>query len=272
MDTTPDARTPPTATTLKTCCASAYQSEWATLLLGASFHPGGLALTERLGAALGLKAGQRVLDVAAGQGTSAIHLARTFGCEVVGVDYGGAAMQRATEAAAAAGVAHRVTFMAGDAEQLPLPSASFDAVLCECAFCTFPDKPLAASEFARVLRLGGRVGLSDLTRSGAIPDDLQGLLAWIACIADAQPLDEYARYLAEAGLRVDLVEPHDDALHALARDIQGKLLGAELLVKLKKLDVPNLDFAQAKALAAAASRAINAGQFGYAIVTATRAD
>ena len=63
---------------IKMCCAAAYQSEWATWLLGESFHPGGVALTEHLGRTLGLTPNMRVLDVAAGKGTSAIYLAQTF--------------------------------------------------------------------------------------------------------------------------------------------------------------------------------------------------
>ena len=67
------------ATEIKTCCASLYESDWTRLLLGDSFHPGGLNLTERLGELLDLGPGQRVLDVAAGVGTSAIFLARLRG-------------------------------------------------------------------------------------------------------------------------------------------------------------------------------------------------
>ena len=255
---------------VKSCCAAAYSSEWARLLLGDSFHPGGSALTERLGALLELGPRKRVLDVAAGKGASAIYLARTFGSEVVGVDYGGANVQAATQTAEAAGVSHLVRFEEGDAERLIAADGSYDAVMCECAFCTFPDKPAAAAEMMRVLRPGGRVGLSDLTRAGAIPPDLEGLLAWIACIADAQPLSDYQRYLAEAGLRVDVVETHDDALAGLVADIRAKLLGAELLIKLKKIDAPNVDFEQARTLARAADKAVKARKFGYAIVTASR--
>jgi arsenite methyltransferase len=255
---------------LKTCCAAAYQSEWARLLLGESFHPGGLALTERLGMLLGLGPGQRVLDVAAGQGTSAIFLARRFGCAVVGVDYGGDMMRKATEAAERAGLAQLVQFEQGDAERLPFADGAFDALICECAFCTFPDKRAAAAEFRRVLRPGGQVGLSDLTRSAPVPEELQGLLAWIACIADAQPLAQYARYLQDAGLHVDLTEQHDDALRNLVQEIRAKLLGAELLVKLKKIDLPNANFEQAKALARAAAEAVKAGTFGYALMTAAK--
>ena len=64
-------------------------------------------------------------------------------------------------------MAHLVRFEQGDAERLTLDDGQFDAVICECAFCTFPDKRAAAAEFARVLKPGGTVGLTDLTRSGA---------------------------------------------------------------------------------------------------------
>ena len=254
---------------LKTCCANVYQSDWARLLLGDSFHPGGTALTRHLGDLLHLGPNQRVLDVAAGQGTSAIHLAQCFGCTVLGIEYSRDAVAHANQAAQVAGVAQLVTFEQGDAEQLPVPAASFDAVICECAFCTFPNKTVAASEFRRVLKPGGQVGLSDLTRKGEIPEDLQGLLAWIACIADAQPLEDYVRYLAETGLTVQLVEQHDEALSDMVRDIQGKLLGTELLMKLNKFQLPGeIDFEQAKKMAKAAATAIKAQKFGYAVVTA----
>ncbi len=256
---------------VKSCCANVYQSEWARLLLGDSFHPGGTVLTAYLGAALRLGPGQRVLDVAAGQGTSAIHLAQCFGCTVQGIEYSRVAVERATQAARTAGAAHLVTFEQGDAEQLPVPATSFDVVLCECAFCTFPNKAMAASEFVRMLSPGGRLGLSDLTRKGEIPAELQGLLAWIACIADAQPLENYVQYLTDTGLTIQLVEQHDEALSGLVRDIQGKLLGTELLVKLKKITLPGeIDVEQAKTMAKAVATAIQARQFGYAVVTATK--
>lgn len=258
------------AVELKSCCAAVYQSNWAKLLLGESFHPGGMELTGRLGSLLDIGAGKRVLDVAAGQGTSALFLAQRFGCGVVGVDYGSESVRKGNDAAEAAGLAQQVRFQQGDAERLPVDDGSFDAIVCECAFCTFPDKRTAASEFARVLRPGGRVGLSDLTRAGQAPPELEGLLAWIACIADAQPLDRYVHYLEGAGLRVDLAEQCNDALSGLVQEIRTKLLGAELLVKLKRIELPNVDFEQAKTMARAAANAVNVGKVGYAVVTATK--
>jgi arsenite methyltransferase len=271
MDTKRDVTTMPGDTEVKACCATVYQSDWARLLLGDSFHPGGLALTEHLGTLLDLGPGRSVLDIASGQGASAIRLAQHFGCTVLGIEYGSQAVQQATECAAAGGVAHLVSFRQGDAEHLPVPGRTFDAVICECAFCTFPNKAYAASEFWRVLKPGGQVGLSDVTRTGEVPEDLRELLAWIACIADAQPVEHYMRYLTTAGLVVNLVERWDDTLAELVHEIQGKLLGVEMLARLKKIELPGtIDFEQAKALAKSAAAAIQAGKFGYAVIVATR--
>src|SRR5258708_21479657 len=167
------------AVAVKTCCATVYESDAGRLLLGDSFHPGGIRLTEHLGTLLHLGPEQRVLDIAAGPGRSAIALAQRFGCQVLGIEYSSDTVKKATETASEAGVAHLVTFQQGDAECLPVADETFDAVICECAFCTFPDKPTAASEFWRVLKSGGQMGLSDLTRTGDVPVELQGLLAWI---------------------------------------------------------------------------------------------
>lgn len=252
---------------VKSCCATLYEGDFARLLLGDSFHPGGLRLTRQLGELLDLRPGLRVLDVASGKGESAIFLARQFGCEVVGIDFGVENVKESAARASDAGMAQLVQFRQGDAEKIDFPNAEVDALVCECAFCTFPDKRAAAAEFARVLKPGGKVGLSDLTRSKSLPPELEGLLAWIACIADARPAAEYVAYLEAAGVNGLKVEPHDEALAEMVRDIQGKLLGAELMSKLKKLDIAGVDFAQAKALARAAADAVRTQTLGYAIVT-----
>ena len=202
---------------IKACCARLYESNWARLLLGDAFHPGGLALTQRLGRLLDLKSNSRVLDVAAGKGTSAIYLAQHFGCRVVGIEYSLKNVVAASSAAEAAGVSDQVKFKMGDAESLPFGDSEFDALICECAFCTFTDKSAAAFEFGRVLRPGGRLGLSDVTRAGSLPRELSGLLAWIACLGDAQPVEQYAKYLSKAGLVVEGVENHDEALGEMVR-------------------------------------------------------
>lgn len=251
---------------VKACCAAAYESGLARMLLGDSFHPGGLELTRRLGELLDLRTGVRVLDVASGKGESAIFLARHFGCEVVGLDFGAGNVEEATRRAEAAGLSELVTFRQGDAESIPFPDAAFDCAVCECAFCTFPDKSAASREFARVLRRPGSIGLSDLTRLGPIPSDLEGVLAWVACIADARPVAEYTAHLENAGFHRMKVEAHDDALLKMARDVQTRLLGLEVMIGLKKLDLPGVDLGQAKQFARSAMKAIQAGVLGYSLI------
>jgi ubiquinone/menaquinone biosynthesis C-methylase UbiE len=229
-----------------------------------------MKLTTRLGHLLGVGPGSRVLDVASGNGASAICLAERFGCEVLGVDYSDQNVQLANSAATDKGLHSLVRFQQGDAEDLAFPDGTFDAIVCECAFCVFPNKSRAVHEFARVLRSGGRVGLSDLTRGSELPVELHGLLAWIACIADAQPVELYHQYLLSAGMDIGLTELHDDALADLVRQIQGKLLGAEIMAGLKRLDLTGVDLTAAKQMAKAALKAIEQGQLGYIMLIAEK--
>jgi arsenite methyltransferase len=255
---------------VKVCCAAAYDNDAVALILGQSYHPGGLALTRRLATALGLRAGQRVLDVASGPGTTAVLLADEFDVAVDGVDLGEASLRTAAAAAQAAGLTGRVTFVRGDAERLPFSDASFDAVVCECAFCTFPNKPTAAREFARVLRPGGRVGITDVTvAAGGLSDELAGLTGWIACLADARPAADYASLLTGTGLTVTVVEAHDGALARMVEQIDARLR----LIRLSAGNIPALagvDVGRVLDLTGQAARAVASGVAGYALLVAEK--
>ncbi|TQF02796.1 methyltransferase domain-containing protein [Kitasatospora acidiphila] len=266
--------------TLKACCASAYQSDAVTALLGTSLHPGGPALTRHLARTLELAPGMRVLDVASGTGSTALLLAAEFGCEVVGVDLGEQSVARARAAAEQAGLAMgvppvggrgRVTFRTGDAEQLPFPDGSFDAVMCECAFCTFPDKPTAALEFARVLRPGGRVGITDVTLAPSnLPPELAELAGWVACLADARPLERYAALLTAAGLHTVRTERHDDALRRMVEQIDARLRALRIAGAAVPGFAEPVDLDRALALTAHAARAVDDGTAGYALLVAQK--
>jgi arsenite methyltransferase len=258
------------STAIKQCCAAVYDSDAAKLLLGDSLHPGGDALTERLGRMLNLGPQTRVLDVAAGRGTSAFSLAARFGCEVIGLDYSPRNVEAAKRDASGRGLSRTVNFCCGDAERLPFADGAFDAIVCECALCTFPSKPSAAAEFARVVRPGGQVGLSDLTRQGTLPHQLESLAAWIACIADAQPLGEYVGLLAATGLKVVATEEHNGALIDFVNHVRSRLLVAEVMLGLNKPALPGFDIAVVKDFTQHALAAIRAGKLGYAIVIATK--
>ena len=255
---------------IKQCCANVYGSDAARYLLGDSFHPGGLRLTEELASLLALSPAASVLDVASGKGTTAFFLAERFGCRVTGIDLSEQNILDARNEASVRGLSQLVNFQLADAEALPFEAGMFETILCECAFCTFPSKKTAASEFNRVLKPGGRVGISDITRDGSPLPDLDGLLAWIACIGDAQPLESYARWLSEAGLRPSRAEPLNHYLQEMVQGIRSKILVAEIMIGLKKLDLPGLDLSDAKAFSKAAQDAIAANRLGYAIIVAVK--
>lgn len=257
-------------TALKQCCATAYESDAAELLLGDTLHPGGAEMTERLGRMLGLGPRMRVLDIAAGRGTGALTLATRFGCEVIGLDYSPRNIEVPKRCAGVRGMGDKITFYCGDAERLPFADALFDAIVCECALCTFPNKQAAAAEFARVLCAGGRVGLSDLTRQGTLPPELDSLAAWIACIADALPLTEYAALLTAAGLTVTATEQHDGALIDFVNQIRTRLLVTEVMAGLNKLALPGFDIAMVKDFTRHVLETTRAGKLGYAILTAAK--
>jgi len=252
---------------IKSCCANVYEHPLVQQLIGDSFHPGGIKLTERLGTMLGLSSKSHVLDVASGRGTSAIHLAKTFGCRVTGVDLSLRNVELAASQAEQEDVNERTQFVQGDAEKLEFESSQFDVVLCECALCTFPNKPLALSEFYRVLKAPGLVGITDLTRTGPLPSELSGLLSWVACIADALPAEEYLQLLSRAGFVLEGgYTATDESLSDMAKTMQKTLIGAKILKGLGKLDLPpsvNLD--EAVHVAKAALEAIDAKKLGYGI-------
>lgn len=254
-------------TDVKSCCAAAYSSDLVAMLLGEAYHPGGLALTRRLAGHLALRPGQEVLDVASGPGATARLLATEHRVRVTGVDLSKSNVGSATRQAA--GV-DGIRFQVGDAERLPLPEASVDAVVCECAFCTFPDKPTAAAELARVLRPGGRLGITDVTvEPDRLPGSLTGLAARVACIADARPASAYTTLLGEAGLRVTVTERHDEAMARMIDQIEARL---RLLTLTRRDQVTSLglDPGQASEVLAAAREAVAGGVIGYCLLVAAK--
>ncbi len=254
----------------KACCAASYGNDAVALVLGESYHPGGLALTRRLAERLSLRPGQSVVDVASGPGATARLLAIEYDVTVDGVDLGEATVAAARAATAEAGLGQRVRYHLGDAERIPLPDAAFDALVCECAFCTFPDKAAAAAEFARVLRPGGRVGITDVTITDTgLPDELSTLAAWVACIADARPVADYSRILSDAGLIVTHTEQHDDAIARMVEQIDARVRMLRMTAGTRLADA-GVDVDAVLRYCALANQAINDGLIGYALLIAEK--
>ena len=120
---------------------------------------------EQLAEAMDLRAGQTVLDVAAGNGNVSLAAARRW-CEVTSTDYVESLLARGRRRAEAEGL--KIKFQIADAEDLPFPDASFDAVVSTFGGMFSPDQDRTAEELVRVCKLGGRVGLANWTPEGFI--------------------------------------------------------------------------------------------------------
>jgi ubiquinone/menaquinone biosynthesis C-methylase UbiE len=120
---------------------------------------------ESLCEAVDLRAGQTVLDVAAGNGNCSLAAARRF-CSVTSTDYVAALLDNGRRRAE--GERLTIHFQEADAEALPFPDGSFDAVLSSFGVMFTPDQARSASELSRVCRSGGRIGLANWTPRGFI--------------------------------------------------------------------------------------------------------
>ena len=117
---------------------------------------------ERLLSWLDLSPGKVLLDVACGAGGPALRIAATTGCSVVGIDVHEQAVTTASSLAAQRGLGERAEFRSIDAAgPLPFPDAGFDAITCIDAINHFSDRPRVIAEWARLLKVGGRLLFTD---------------------------------------------------------------------------------------------------------------
>ena len=157
----PNAASPPAdLTAVKTRQQGAWSSgDYA--VVGATLQLVGEHLCETLD----LRAGQKVLDVAAGNGNATLAAARR-GCEVVSTDYVPALLERGKARATAEGF--NIDFRQADAEALPFADATFDVVVSTFGVMFTPNQERAAAEMARVCRPSGKIGLANWTPDGFI--------------------------------------------------------------------------------------------------------
>jgi len=154
-------------------------------------RPGGRRATEWLLAEAGLAANSQVLEVACNMGTTAIGVARRFGCRVTGVDRDADALAKARRAAQAAGLADRTDFRDGNALALPFADASFDVVINEAMLTMYGAvaKPRLVAEYRRVLKPGGRLLTHDVLISDNAPAEVMTQIR-VAINVQAEPLTE----------------------------------------------------------------------------------
>ena len=151
------------------------QAAWAAgdyAVIGTTLQIVGESLCE----AVDLRAGQRVLDVAAGNGNATLAAARRW-CDVLSTDYVASLLERAKARAAAEGLA--VQFEQADAEKLQFEDGAFDAVLSTFGVMFTPNQEQAAAEMARVCRSGGKIGLANWTPAGFVGEMFKAIARYL---------------------------------------------------------------------------------------------
>src|SRR4051812_39997086 len=171
-----------------------------------------------------LRPGERVLDLGSGGGIDVILSARRVGPtgRAIGLDMTDEMLALAQRNAADAGV-DNVEFVRGTIEAIPLPAASVDVVISNCVINLAADKAAVLSEIARVLKPGGRVGVSDVVADDTLtPAQRAERGSFSGCIAGALSFSEYRAGLAAVGF-VDITV---EATHAVADGLHGAIIRA----------------------------------------------
>lgn len=149
----------------------------------------------------GIQAGQTVLDLGSGGGLDCFLAARLVGTtgRVIGVDMTPEMLAKARSAADRIGLTN-VEFRQGYLEELPVEDHSVDVVISNCVINLSPDKTSVLREVFRVLKPGGKISVSDIVTSGAMPEAMKADIdAWSACVSGAIPAEEYVDGLRQTG-------------------------------------------------------------------------
>jgi ubiquinone/menaquinone biosynthesis C-methylase UbiE len=187
-------------------------------------HPGGLAATSRLAETCGIGVGDRVLDLGCGKGTTAIYLARKYGCDVTGIDLSDELVAQAISLARRARVSHRTRFQVTDAHSLPFPDGEFDAVVSQAVLVLVKDKSQVIREALRVTKPGGRLGWLELSWQRApSPEFLQSVSDVLCayCMQNVETFRDWQSRFREAGaaeLSASLFPLPAGSFHAMLRD------------------------------------------------------
>jgi SAM-dependent methyltransferase len=161
--------------------------------------------------------GELVLDLGSGGGIDVLLSARRVAPTgmAYGLDMTDEMLELARRNAEEAGVTN-VEWLKGVMEEIPLPDASVDVVISNCVINLSPDKPQVLREAARVLRVGGRLAVTDIVADADMDEATRrDMEAWTGCIAGALTREEYKAHLVAAGLiDVEVLETHRVHAHA----------------------------------------------------------
>ena len=175
---------------------------------GITKHMGGRRATRELAELCHIHQDTYVLEVGCGIGTTSCYLASEYDCQVLAVDLSDRMVARAIERTKKRGVHTRVEFKVADAQQLPFEEARFDVVIDESVMAFVADKQKAISEYVRVAKLGGYIGLNEVTWVKTPPPDLVRYITLIMAGADFLTDEGWTALLESSDLKELQVRRH----------------------------------------------------------------
>ena len=174
-----------------------------------------------------LKTGEIVLDLGSGAGADVFLAANKVGAtgKAIGVDMTAEMVNRAEDIARVHGYGN-VEFRLGEMEKLPVGDESVDVIVSNCVINLSPDKSKVFQEAYRVLKLGGRLIVSDIVSERVLPAEMKSDPdAWACCIAGALEQQEYLAKMKEAGFKdVEVVASREFYIDNKANQTKEKLL------------------------------------------------
>ena len=163
-------------------------------------HPGGMRRTEELANMCEISGGKIVLDAGSGFGRTDCHLANKYRCEVVGIDISERMIQHARQNARKYRLYGMVHFQVGNIESIPFRDDAFDAVISE-GTTVLTNKKRALSEYVRVTKRGGHIGLNELSwRKKPSREIVERTFADLRGVTPLE-YDEWVRLLLDSGLK-----------------------------------------------------------------------
>jgi len=148
-----------------------------------------------------LNSGQTVLDLGSGGGIDCFLAAKKVGVtgKVIGVDMTAAMIEKARANKEKIGV-ENVEFRLGEIEHLPVADGIVDVIISNCVINLSPDKDQVFREAYRVLKVGGKLAVSDIVTDGPLPEEIKSnLSAWAGCVAGALDVQDYIEAIEAAG-------------------------------------------------------------------------
>ena len=165
-------------------------------------HFGGLAATDTLACLANVGKSTHVLDVCCGLGGPARYLAHHYGSRVTGIDLNQNRVDGAVRLTEMVGLEEKVSFLRANALYSGLPSAEFDSLIAQEAFCHVPNKPGLLAECVRVLKPGGLIAFTDILENIGMTTTVRERLCQEMAFTELNTLDNYRVLLEASGCEV----------------------------------------------------------------------